>query len=522
MGLKNFWRNLTTDMRSKSYDGDGYPSNLPGNYNPAPVPVNPAEYRGHPLFEMNDGQYWYYKWENYNSAVDAYQRCPPIGAIINRKAQSFTNGITYVMNSQGKEATSADAKKMLKLLKHPNPLQSAKDFEAQGYIYQQLFGFNIILPIKPVGFKDNIDATSLWNIPACWIDINTTAEIFKRTGGIGLKEIAFQFNGARTIIPVADLIIIRDFAPSFTTLTFPGSKIAPLALPINNIIGAYESRNVLINYRGALGVLTQDSGSGQYMPLAMDNTEKEALQDDFKRYGLRHKQWKVIITSASLKWQQMGYSTKDLMLMEEVQESTKDICRNLNFPVFMLSLADTTFSNMEAAEKSLYQNCIIPDACSYYDQLSTAFGLEERSLSLEKNYTNIAALQDDREAMGRARYALDQALAIEWEKGLITRNQWRSLVGEDTKPGDDIYIGDMKQTDQPLAVQIGVGGVQALIEVLTAQGLTDEARQAALEIIFGLKPNDAARMAVSNNDGQSEEAQPGAEGAPGSQQGAQN
>ncbi len=42
---------------------------------------------------------------------------------------------------------------------------------------------------------------------------------------------------------------MKDFTPSFCSLVIPESRIKALQLPINNIIGAYESRNVLINYR---------------------------------------------------------------------------------------------------------------------------------------------------------------------------------------------------------------------------------------------------------------------------------
>jgi hypothetical protein len=127
------------------------------DYLPAPVPVDPATYRrsdGEPLFEVAGSDFFSYKYENYGSAVAAYENCPPFSAITNRKAQAFTNGIIQVLNTQEKEATGVDAKKVKALLNKPNRGQSGIEFEAQGYIFQQLFGFNIIMPIKPVGFTD--------------------------------------------------------------------------------------------------------------------------------------------------------------------------------------------------------------------------------------------------------------------------------------------------------------------------------------------------------------------------------
>jgi hypothetical protein len=38
-----------------------------------------------------------------------------------------------------------------------------------------------------------------------------------------------------------------------------------------------------------------------------------------------------------------------------------------------------------------------------------------------------------------------------------------------------------------------------LIAVITAQGVSEEAKQATLEVVFGLSSQDAQRMAVSDN-----------------------
>lgn len=411
---------------------------------PGPVLIEPNTFRGNNmpmLFEQDGNGYNYFRYENYSSSVLAYEKCPPVAAIINRKTQTFVNGKTWVLNNREKEAQGSDADKMRNLLENPNPLQSGMDFEAQGYIFQQLFGFNIILPIKPVGFTDNLDATSLWNIPASMIDIQATQEAFTKAGGMGLKTIWFNFNGVRLELKIEDLIIIKDFTPSFTLLTFPGSKLKAMTLPINNIIGSYESRHTLINYRGALGILSSDAGTGMYAPIAMTPQEKEDLQRDFKRYGLRSRQWQVIMTTASLKWQQMGYPTKDLMLMEEVEESTRAICAGSNFPPFILGLADTTYNNMNSAEKGLYQNATIPDANNYYSQLTTAFDLKKRNLHLNKDFNHIPVLQDDKEAAGRARMYANQAYELEYRYSLITRNQWLEKNGEDPLPKEgDMYF----------------------------------------------------------------------------------
>lgn len=458
------------------------------------------------LFEGNGKSIFHFQYSGYGSAQKAYEKCPPVNAIINKKAQAYINGKTWVLNTQGKakgkESTSIEAKKLQALFKKPNPLQSWKQFEAQGYIYQQLFGYTIVLPIKPAGFKENIDASALWNIPPSMVDIEETNKLFYQTDTAGIiKQIVLNYKGTRTILKVEDIYILKDFTPSFCSLIIPDSRIRALELPINNIVGAYESRNVLINYRGALGILSQDPGSGQYGTIPMSLEQKEQLQQEFRRYGLSNHQWQFIITSASLKWQQMGISTRDLMLFEEIEADTMAICDSYNYPYQLMSSAKgTTFSNLNEGKKLLYQDATIPEAESMYEQWNQLFNTEKYGITIDKDYSHVAVLQEDKQQMAQARKTMDDALAIEFQNGLITLDDWLEKLGEDPLPNGlgQVRATDPKSSNVPLAVIIGVGGVQGLIAVLTAQGMSEEAKRATVEIVFGIAPADAARMATDS------------------------
>lgn len=403
------------------------------------------------MMELNGGSIFHFRYSGHTSSLKAYTDCPPVNAIINRKAQAYINGKTWVLNTQGKskgkESFSEAATKIKALMAKPNPLQSWKQFEAQGYIYQQAFGFNIILPIKPVGFKDNIDATSLWNIPPSMVDIEETNKLFYQTDIKGIiKEIVLNYKGVRVPIKVEDLYFMKDFTPSFNSLVIPESRICALALPINNIIGCYESRNVLINYRGALGILSHDPGTGQYGSLPFDQPSKVQLQADFSRYGLKNRQWQFIITSAALKWQQMGVATKDLMLFEEIEDDIMRICDSYNYPYQLMSSAKgTTFSNVKEAKQLLYQDAIIPEAESMYEQWNGFFGTPAFNIILDKDFSHIAVLQEDKVQAATARKAMNDALLIEFQNDLITMNRWLELIGEDPREDGNVYYSQIKK-----------------------------------------------------------------------------
>lgn len=413
-------------------------------------PLNPATYRGlmGDLFlPGGQGPIQQFVYENHASSLIAYNRCPQLNAVINKKAQAYVNGKTWIMDKKGKESNSAFAKKLKARLVKPNPFQSWKQFEAQNYIYQQRAGFCLVLPIIPTGWKGAINSTSIWNIPPEIIRITETRKPFMEVA-ISTKlseiisEIKISYNGDNSLLDVDSVYIFRDWTPGTTSLFLPDSRTKVLSDPINNIIGAYESRRMLIDSRGSMGILS--SGGDKYGYIPIKPTEKEDLQKDFKRYGLRQSQWKFIITSAAVQWQAMGIPTKDLMLFEEIEDDACAICDEYNYPPYLMGVIknNSTFNNVSEAKQSLYQDTTIPEAETIYEFWNQMFDCEENEVEMQKDYSHIAVLQEDKVNKGRARLYDNQALLIMWQNNLLTANQWLEEAGMDTVTGWDIYYSD--------------------------------------------------------------------------------
>lgn len=445
-----------------------------------------------------NGVDYHFTFSNNQSPIEAYTKCSPLTSVINKSAQAYINGKTFIVDDNGKEATSKEALKIKKLLAKPNKLQSQSQFEAQTYIYSKLFGFSLILIVKPFGWG-NMDADALWNIPPSMVDIKETEELFYKSEGTGIKSIVLIYNYIRTTLNVEDVFIIKDFSVSFSSVLFPESRIKPLSMEINNIIGAYESRNVLINNRGPLGILS-NAGKDAAGSLPFKQDDKDDLHKQFLRYGLKDKQLRVIMTAATLNWQSMGVPTKDLMLFEEIEDDIMRVCDMYGYPYMLMSSAKgATFSNMNDAKKLLYQDTIIPDATSITEQMNSLFGLEELNITITKDYSHVPALQEDDVKKSTSRLILNQAKKIEYEVGLITINNWLQALGEDTiGPLGDVRATDVKNSNVPLATIIGVGGVQSLVGVLQASGISEEARASTLQILFGLSEQDATAMTIGN------------------------
>lgn len=407
-------------------------------------PIGSSQYRGGSgfwMFNQLDGATdIHFSYSGIQDVRTAYEGCAPLSAIISRKAQAYTNGKNWIMTASGKgklkESFSEKALKIRALMTRPNTLQSWKQFEAQGYLYQQLYGYNVVLAIKPNGFS-NADAKSLWNIPPEMLEIEEHTHVslysaFRFSDFI--KSLTLSWGGKRTPLDLDSIHIFRDALPSVYSFVLPESRLNSLSQPINNIIGSYKSRGALIFDRGALGIIssekTDESGKVSLTP-----REKQDVQEEFRKYGISSGQFKYIITNAALKWQSIGFSTKDLMLFEEIEDDVQRICDSYNYPYRLLSsnkINSLGGSDLAEYKKLLYQDAVIPEAESNYEQWNWFFRTSDHNLVIEKDYSHVSVLQADKLKEAQSRKYRNEALLIEFYNNLLTLNRWLELNGEDT------------------------------------------------------------------------------------------
>ena len=413
-----------------------------------------------------NADFYHFAANNMESYARAYFDCPPLSALINRKAQTFTNGESYIINTSGKdkdrESQTTVAKKIRKLMDNPNPLQTREEFENQIYIYTQLFGYAVVLFDKPYGFK-NYDADKMWVLPPHILEIKEKKGIFYKGKNAQFESIRITYGGEYTDLPSDGVAVIRDIMPSFTSVMLPDSRVKTLQMPINNIIGAYESRNMLINSRGALGMLTNQTKDG-FSPIPLGVEEKKKLHRDFKRlYGLRKGQSHIIISSANLKWQPMVLPTKDLMLFEEIEDDGNRLCDAYMFPseIFAKMNGGTTYSNIATATRNLYQDAIIPESKNIYSQWNKIFDTASHSLEMGREYKNLPALQGANKEEAEAMLRLNQAMQIAFLKDVVMQNEWRIKLGFDPKPDGNVWYSDVKDK---LSVNYNNGQDQAQLD----------------------------------------------------------
>lgn len=376
----------------------------------------------------------------------AYDYCPPLNAIINRKAEAFLNGKWWLLDKDGKEVTNAKAKAIKDLLDNPNPLQTWEQFMAQAYVYGQIYEEVFVFGLTPIGFTGPENIKAMWIIPNWLMEVKLTGKHFMQTD---INEIIEGYyitgsNGVRTKIDMVNILHIRGNNQNVEEPIRGQSRIKALQDPISNIVAAYEARNVLITRRGAIGILSNTSKDVVgAMPVSKD--DKADLQRDFQMYGLNKEQSQVIITSASLTWQSMTFPTKDLMLFEEIEDDVRQICDNYTYPMHLLGFkAGTTFSNMAEAKKSLYQDAIIPESNRFAKAITSFLNTEKYGFTISVSYDHLEVFQKNEKEKADAMRIKVLAFDTAFKSKVVTREEYR-LIALDLDPskfnGNTFYDG---------------------------------------------------------------------------------
>lgn len=451
------------------------------------------------------GQTYFFELRCEKDYLLAYNLCPPLKAIIAKRAKAFNSGKLGIVNhSTGKPATGRAELKAL--LDRPNVLQSGDQFFAQQNIYIDIFGYCPVLKVTPAGMPDTV--TSIWNIPPWLFDIEYTTKWLQQFSIDGIyKDFYIFWNGERVKLDAKNLGFIFDDGIGTETdsnLTIPDSRLVSLEYPVSNIVAAYKSRNTLITKRGAIGILSNEA-EDESGNVALRPGEKEGIQKDFAKYGLVGQPFQIIVSDAKLKWQQMGFPTSELMLFEEVQDAIDRLCDGYGYPPELIARSkDTTFDNKKQARKDFIENTIQPESKSRLLQLTRVIAPTD-TIEVTRDYSGLTVFQEDAKFKSDIlKQAIDSMIAL-LSKQLMSVDECREKLSEygigDGKPlpsaAEDPNQQNTKTMEAQADLRGSVGGVTGLLAIQTgvSQGTTSyESGVAMLTIIFGFTDEQAKQL----------------------------
>lgn len=339
----------------------------------------------------------WYSLKNNEDYAKAYYEVPEANAIINNKSKQFAKGIWRCKDIDTGELIEDD--QFLQILHKPNPLMSGSEFNEALYRDKEIFGnaYNFFLTsLDKAPTPENVAA--IYNLNARYTYPEGTGKLFYQTELDQIVEkYVFDVRGqSYDFNPDVICHISRGTIEFLNGRYLVGdSPLKPLDWALSNIRAAYEARNVYITKRGAFGILTNNAkGDFGVTPLASE--DKKEVQKGLNRYGLSKKQWQFIVTNASLKWEAISISSKDLELYKEVKESTIAIANEYGYPTNLLGLDDTTFENQRISERRLYEDSILPDAKQIAGEINRTIKAKDFGKVYYLDYDHVAVLQTDK------------------------------------------------------------------------------------------------------------------------------
>ena len=164
---------------------------------------------------------------------------------------------------------------------------------------------------------------------------------------------------------------------------------------------------------------------------------QETLREEWlKRYaGANNARVPLILNAEKASYVSFGMSPQDMDFLEQRKLNRIEICSGFGVPAQLVGDTETqTYSNYEQAQKSFWENTIIPKyLLNIKNQLNKALVARYAdNLYLEPDLDDIPALQENREVLSNSTDKL-------WTSGIIKRSEARARLGYEHDESDNVY-----------------------------------------------------------------------------------
>lgn len=337
------------------------------------------------------------------------------------------------------------------ILKQPNPLMTWREIVYQHFVYKLCTGNAFFR----AAMSDTITAdavkfqwcTNYWSLPAhlmqivpmehsCGVPIFGIANIDELIKGYKLDLGTYS----DYVIPYWQIWHDRDGIPELTNgygFMKAQSRLLAVKKPIANLLAVYDARNVIFVKRGAVGFIVAQKADATGT-VALEKDEKEELTKTINaNYGIEEGKSPYGVTDVPINFVRTNLSIAELQPFDETLEDAIKIASVFGIPAVLVPRKDqSTFSNQDTAEKSVYTSTIIPAAKRFCEALTTFLGLDKKGLYLDCDFSDVACLQVGLKEQEEVKKMVNERCLSQFNSGLISINDWRAQIHEDALEGD--------------------------------------------------------------------------------------
>ena len=281
---------------------------------------------------------------------------------------------------------------ILRLLKHPNPLQSGVELMESIYIYRQISGNAFLLMLT-----SSKRPMELYSLRPDRVEINAVDTLlpssYRYKTGNKFKEYKVD-----SITGMSQILHIKNFHPLSDWSGLSSIEAAAYSIDQHNQAGAWNQA-LLQNGARPSGAITIKDRDGK--PGVLNAEQFRRIKDMIdQNYSGAHNAGKPMILEGGLEWQEMSFSPKDMDFIESKHSSARDIALAFGVPPQLLGIpGDNTYSNLVEARSALWEQTILPIAENTIEHVSRWLlpYFSSQHLELRLDVDNIPAISGKRE-----------------------------------------------------------------------------------------------------------------------------
>ena len=338
----------------------------------------------------------------------------------NKALHSYKSANSYNLNTKiikTKALVALPDHELNAIFLKPNILQGWAEFFEQVVGFKLVTGNSYIHMIGPTAGLNKGSIREMWNIPS---------QIIRPVAGDRMEPVrGYKYLASNDIILPESMIHLKYWTPEY----FNGQNLvglSPLRASLRLITksnSSFDSSVGALQNQGAFGIISAEKDT--------DLTEEQA---DMIESRLREKvggpanRGKNIVTSATLKWQQMGMSPVDLNIIESDRMDLRSLCNVYHVPSELFNdAANKTYSNTKEAGSAVYTNAVLPALNQFRDAFNQYISNKYPGLYCDYDASMISELQDDLQMM-------TTALSGAWWITPEERRDIMNFPADDTNP----------------------------------------------------------------------------------------
>lgn len=379
-----------------------------------------------------DDNFEEYIRKGYAYHIDLYSI---INRISTRAAFEFFAGLEmYELN--GNEWEQIEGHRALKTLYKPSPSMTGTEYVEQEIGYYLITGNTYTYGIGPENGPNKGEFLELFVMPAQYVEIEYSGNPLDPVKGYQIEW------DQSTLINPENVMHRKTFNPNYsynTGASFYGmSPLRAASRLLTKSNDSYTANTRLLQNTGAIGILSQDATANDRV--IMRQEQADMIQKRYKEtYGGSENYGKILISAASLKWQQIGMNATDLDLIESMKFDLRKLCSVYNTPSQLFNDGENqTYSNMQEAKKAFITDAVVPHIYRLIDELNRWYippfeKTDGKKYKLVFNKKAIPELQVDLNKLADTVNKL-------WQ---LTPNESRQLLGYEASENellDKVYI----------------------------------------------------------------------------------